>query len=145
LDIYHEDGTAQIADTFDDTTTDKTYLYFNAGDTSNDPGYIMHESSDTEANEAVLHLVPSDDNAYGDYISIHGTNDPDMIKLHTDGTVEGITSLQVDNININGNTISSTNTNGNISLTPNGTGLISLTSPILYDDVSRYWLSTSTN
>jgi hypothetical protein len=30
--------------------------------------------------------------------------------------------LQIDNINVNGNTISSTNTNGSITLTPNGTG-----------------------
>ena len=30
--------------------------------------------------------------------------------------------LQIDNINVNGNTISSTNTNGTITLTPNGTG-----------------------
>ena len=46
-----------------------------------------------------------------------------------DGTTMAITAavditgdLDVDNININGNTIISTDTNGNISLTPNGTG-----------------------
>ena len=33
-----------------------------------------------------------------------------------------LTALQVDNLNLNGNIISSTNTNGNITLTPNGTG-----------------------
>lgn len=33
-----------------------------------------------------------------------------------------LTALDVDNININGNTIISTDTNGNINLTPNGTG-----------------------
>ena len=36
--------------------------------------------------------------------------------------VSGITSLTVDNININGNTITSTDTNGTITLTPDGTG-----------------------
>jgi len=36
------------------------------------------------------------------------------------------TELQVDNINVNGNTIASTNTNGNITVTPNGTGSIQL-------------------
>ena len=35
--------------------------------------------------------------------------------------------LDVDNININGNTISSTNTNGHINLVPNGTGEVNLT------------------
>ncbi|MBM3206696.1 MAG: hypothetical protein FJZ43_03700, partial [Candidatus Staskawiczbacteria bacterium] len=37
-----------------------------------------------------------------------------------------LTSLDVDNINVNGNTIISSNTNGNITLTPNGTGNIAL-------------------
>lgn len=36
------------------------------------------------------------------------------------------TSLQVDNININGNTISSTDTDGDITLTPNGSGVVNL-------------------
>lgn len=36
--------------------------------------------------------------------------------------MSGLTSLAVDNITIDGNTISSTDTNGNINLTPNGTG-----------------------
>ena len=33
-------------------------------------------------------------------------------------------SLQVDNINVNGNVVSSTNTNGSIDLDPNGTGVV---------------------
>ena len=44
----------------------------------------------------------------------------------TDTTIAGITELTVDNININGNEITSTNTNGNISLSPNGTGTIAV-------------------
>lgn len=38
--------------------------------------------------------------------------------------VTGITQLNVDNIRIDGNTISSTNANGDINLTPNGSGVI---------------------
>lgn len=38
-----------------------------------------------------------------------------------DGTTP-LVALQVDNLNFNGNTISSTNTNGDITLDPNGTG-----------------------
>ena len=41
-------------------------------------------------------------------------------------SVGTLTALQVDNININGNTISSTDTNGNIIITPNGTGNLNL-------------------
>jgi len=37
-------------------------------------------------------------------------------------SVGTLTSLQVDNLNLNGNTISSTDTNGNITIAPNGTG-----------------------
>ena len=38
--------------------------------------------------------------------------------------INGLTSLDVDNITIDGNTVSSTNTNGNIVLDPNGTGTV---------------------
>ena len=40
----------------------------------------------------------------------------------TSTSIAGITELTVDNLNFNGNVISSTDTNGNISLDPNGTG-----------------------
>ena len=42
----------------------------------------------------------------------------------TSTSIAGITELTVDNLNFNGNVISSTDTNGNISLDPNGTGAI---------------------
>jgi hypothetical protein len=40
-------------------------------------------------------------------------------------------NLKVDNLDLNGNTISSTDTNGNISLTPNGTGKLVLNNPYI--------------
>ena len=40
------------------------------------------------------------------------------------GTNSAVTEAQVDNININGNTISSTDTNGNVTITPDGTGSV---------------------
>jgi hypothetical protein len=39
-------------------------------------------------------------------------------------SLAGLTEVTVDNLNINGNEISSTNNNGNISLNPNGTGTV---------------------
>ncbi len=42
----------------------------------------------------------------------------------TSTTLAGLQQLDVDNIRIDGNEISSTNTNGNISLNPNGTGVV---------------------
>jgi len=89
------DGTsAQIADTFA-ANTYKSYISLTAGTGSSDPGYIMHETSGSETNEGVLHLAPSDDNSYGDYVSIHGTNDVDMIKLHTSGDIEGVNTIGI--------------------------------------------------
>ena len=40
----------------------------------------------------------------------------------------GMTQIAVDNITLNGNTVSSTNTNGNIVLDPNGTGTVDVSS-----------------
>ena len=118
--LYTQNNTANIADTFADTTTDKSYIYFDQGDGSNDPGYIMHETSEAtspdERNEGVLHLVPSDDNSYGDYVSIHGTNDPDILKLHTDGTIEGVLNLTASGTVFASNVTSA----GNLTIGPNG-------------------------
>ena len=81
---------SKLADTFTGNTS-KSKILFEKASGSTDPGAIMHETtgSGAETNEGVLHLMPSDDNAYGDYVSIHGTTQPDVLKLHTDGTIEG--------------------------------------------------------
>lgn len=44
----------------------------------------------------------------------------------TTTAIAGLTELAVDNINLNGNEISSTNTNGAISLNPNGSGVVNV-------------------
>jgi len=44
----------------------------------------------------------------------------------TIGTNSAATEVQIDNLNINGNTISSTDTNGNIAITPDGTGEVDI-------------------
>ena len=87
--LNNEFNTAPIADTFTGNTS-KSYISFGVVAGSNDPGFIMHESSATETNEGVLHLCPSDDNSTGDYISIHGSNDPDVLNLHTSGLIETV-------------------------------------------------------
>ncbi len=45
-------------------------------------------------------------------------------------SVGNLTIANIDNIQIDGNTISSTNTNGNIDISPNGTGNINLNDPV---------------
>jgi len=46
----------------------------------------------------------------------------------TIGTGSPVTEAQIDNLNINENTISSTNTNGNITINPDGTGTVDVSS-----------------
>ncbi len=91
MDFWCESNTAQVADSFTGNT-DKKFIYFSNPNGSSDPGFIMHETRGGQSNEGVLHLVPSDDNSEGDYISIHGTNDPDILKLHTSGKIETVNS-----------------------------------------------------
>jgi hypothetical protein len=50
----------------------------------------------------------------------------DTATLTMTGSVNVVGDLDVDNLNLNGNTIISTNTNGNIALTPNGTGEVDI-------------------
>src|SRR3990172_5195657 len=54
----------------------------------------------------------------GDDIAIN-SNDWD---ISSTGAVTGLTELNVDNVKVDGNTVSSTDVNGNIGLDPNGTG-----------------------
>ena len=104
-----ETDTTQIAETFAGTT-DKAYIFFDDNNSSNDPGFIMHETRNvTETNEGVLHLCPSDDPSGTDYVSIHGTNDGDMIKLYTSGFIEGVTTISA---------------SGNIIIDGDGDGLV---------------------
>ena len=49
------------------------------------------------------------------------------------GIVTVSTALNVDNLNLSGNTISSTDTNGNINLSPNGTGMVDITKNVMAD------------
>ena len=75
----------------------------------------------------------------GEPISDFGTmaqQDADSVNIDggaidavTLGTNSPVTEMQVDNININGNTISSTNANGNVTVDPNGTGFLDVKLP----------------
>jgi len=78
--------------------TGKSYLHFPAISGSNDPGFIVHETSalTADSNKGVIHISPTDDNDnINDYVSIHGTNDPETIKLYTGGNIYTTGSLLV--------------------------------------------------
>lgn len=53
-----------------------------------------------------------------------------LVTLSDAGVMVGITQLSVDNLQLDGNTLSSTDTNGNIVLDPDGTGVVSLQSDL---------------
>ena len=95
ISLFTENDTSAIGDTFAGNTS-KSYIQFSAGTDSNDPGFILHETRGSEANEGVLHLCPSDDNDDNDYISIHGTNDADSLKLATSGKISGVSTIVMD-------------------------------------------------
>ena len=81
------------ASVFTDDNVKRSIIKFNAASGSNDPGAIYLETSGTSAdtNKGVLHLCPSDDSDNsGDYVSIHGTNDPEAIKLYAGGNASFI-------------------------------------------------------
>lgn len=60
------------------------------------------------------------------------------------GSVDITGDLDVDNININGNTIITTNTDGDLNITPNGTGETNVTGNVaLGNDVRFYWAGGS--
>lgn len=63
-----------------------------------------------------------------------------------DGTLTGATQLNLENLRLDGNTLSTTNTNGNLVLAPNGTGSVlvpagaAMSTPgILFDNNEAIW------
>jgi len=68
--------------------------------------------------------------------TITGTTLTDGTASITSGGISGITQLDVDNVRIDANTISTTNSNGNLTLSPNGTGTVVV--PSGYKDRSGF-------
>lgn len=75
-------------------------------------------STDYNATTADIESALNDVNA--ESVDINGG----AIDGVTLGTNSAVTEAQIDNLNADGNTISSTNSNGDINITPNGTGSV---------------------
>lgn len=109
-------------------------------------GTIIFEVKDSYTNAVNARIVTNDDGdnyvnwlttdsgsstVPTDHGNLSGLEDDDHTQyVLADGT-RAMLNLDVDNININGNTISSTDTNGDITITPNGTGKTDITNPKL--------------
>ena len=82
------DANGQFTNAANNGKVKMTKLLFYAASGSNDSGFIAHESSRGSGytNKATLHLVPSDDvDGSGDYVTVHGNDDPEYIRMYTNG------------------------------------------------------------
>ena len=90
-----------------------------AGDTGSNQTISLLTDTLTIQGGTNIHSIASG----GDTITIHLDSDVQNLSgLDVTGAVDITGDLDVDNININGNTIISTDTDGDINLTPNGSG-----------------------
>ena len=90
---------------------------------------VANNGSLTLANTSVTNAMLAGSIANGKLANSSITIGSDAVSLGGSQTdLNGITSLDVDNITIDGNTISTTNSNGNLVLDPNGTGNIDASS-----------------
>lgn len=100
-------------------TTVATSSVFNTGGQLNVTGAITVTDPSTTRTNLGLGTIATQ---AADSVNIDGG----AIDAVTIGTTSVVTDLRVDNLQLDGNTISSTNTDGNITLDPNGTGNVSI-------------------
>ncbi len=90
-------------------------------------GYIGGLTSDaqTQLNARVVGPASATDEAIARYDSTTGKLIQDSAVTISDaGVMSGATQLNVDNLRLDGNSLSSTDTDGNVVLDPNGTGAV---------------------
>lgn len=76
-------------------------------------------------------MLPSDvNNAFREVLS--------HLKDFADGT-EAVNAVAVDNLKLDGNTLSSTNTNGNVIVSPNGTGNVEIAKDLQLNGTTNNW------
>lgn len=119
-------GTTPAAATVTDLTASGTISF--SGATVSDAGSIT--TADIDGGTIDGTTIGGATPAAGTFtdLTASGTTDIDggTIDGVTIGTNSAATEVQIDNVNINGNAITTTDTNGNLALTPNGTGEVDI-------------------
>ncbi len=103
-----------------------TYVQFNDGGStfSGDAGLTYNKTTDVLSVTGAVNVATSGDYRINNTSVLTSTTLGSGVVNSSLTSVGTLGSLQVDNVNINGNVISSTDTNGNIDLDPNGTGFV---------------------
>ena len=115
VDVTYNDGAGTFTLAGEDaTTSNKGIASFATADFAVSSGAVTIKSAGVSNTQLV-----------NDGITI-GSDDTSLGGTITD--LNGITSLDVDNITVDGNAISTTNSNGNLDLTPNGSGTVTVPS-----------------
>lgn len=93
----------------------------------------------TQLDALTTGAASSTDNALARFDSTTGKIIQNSVAILSDaGALSGLTQLDVDNLRLDGNTLSSTDTNGDINLTPDGTGKTATTRPLEVSGTSSY-------
>tara|TARA_R100001460_G_scaffold25386_1_gene51037 strand:+ start:3921 stop:6530 length:2610 start_codon:yes stop_codon:yes gene_type:complete len=109
-------------------------ITFNAPDESSGTDAIL----DGAAIEAVAEATFASDNNATALVFKTNTSAAatERMRIKSDGTIVMDTQVDIDNITIDGNTISSTDSNGNINLSPNGTGTVIINTDLDVDNIN---------
>ena len=98
-----------------------------------DPTAAQDAATKNYVDSVAGHVVgpgSSTDEALARFDGTTGKLVQNSVAILTDaGVLSGLTQLNVDNLRLDGNTISSTDTNGDILLAPNGTGFVGIGEP----------------
>lgn len=123
-------GSNLISDTATQTLSNKTLTSPDINtpdiDGGNIDGAVIGASSAAAASVTTLNASST----------ITGASLTDGTATLASGGLTGVTNFSVDNINANGNTVSTTNSNGDLVLSPNGTGTVTV--PSGYKDRSGF-------
>ena len=127
-------GSNLISDTATQTLTNKTLTSPDINTPDIDGGAIDGAviGANTRAAASVTTLNANS--------TVTGQSFTDGTATLSSGALTGLTNLSVDNINANGNTVSTTNSNGDLVLSPNGTGTVTV--PSGYKDRSGFGASS---